>query len=178
VAALFLSAAAAHASMRWATLEAIHQLENPNDRTTPGRFGELGAYQFREMTWRMHTSAPFSRALDRSTSDDIAVRHYEWIKRGLEQAGITPTPYRIALAWNGGLDAAVRDSAPAAAYAYAERAANLASQFDRGASPAATPAAAVPPTPVIQPTVEPVAEPMIIPPPRSFPTQRFVIATN
>ncbi len=165
--------------MRWATLEAIHQLENPTDRTTPGRYGELGAYQFREMTWRMHTSAPFRRALDRSASDDVAVRHYEWIKQGLEQAGIKPTSYRIALAWNGGLDAAVRDSAPRAAYAYAERAANLASQLDRSAPAAVAPASV--PVPVIEPLAEPrgvTGEPKIIPPPRAFPNQRFVIGTN
>ncbi len=168
--------------MRWATLEAIHQLENPTDRTTPGRFGELGAYQFREMTWRMHTNVPFRRALDRSASDDVAVRHYEWIRQGLQQAGITPTPYRIALAWNGGLDAAVRDSAPRAAYAYAERAANLASQLDRGTQVAAAPTVPVPaPVPVIEPVAESIriaGEPKIIPPPRAFPNQRFVIGTN
>src|SRR5437763_14849952 len=85
----------AWASERWATLEAIHYVENPHNVTTPGRFGELGAYQFREATWRMHTGEPFSRALNRKASDTVAVKHYEWLKRKLEQAGVSPTPYNI-----------------------------------------------------------------------------------
>src|SRR5271163_4460606 len=63
--ALLMPLAKARGSERWATLEAIHQLENPNDTSAPGPCGELGAYQFREETWKMHTVAPFSRALDR-----------------------------------------------------------------------------------------------------------------
>ena len=62
------------ASERWATLEAIHWIENPQDSTKPGRFGELGAYQFRESTWRMHSSVPFPRAVERRVSDDVAGR--------------------------------------------------------------------------------------------------------
>lgn len=112
---------------RAATLEAIHQLENPRDLVRPGARGELGAYQFRVHTWQMHTSLPFTRALDRRTSDIIAVIHYEWLKAGLESARIPVTPYMIGLAWNGGLSAAVTGRSPRAAHAYAERAANLAS---------------------------------------------------
>jgi len=123
----------ARASTRWATLEAIHQLENPRDSSRPGPFGELGAYQVRATTWQMHTKTPFSRALDRRTSDDIAVRHYEWLKAGLEQAGVPATPYFIGLAWNGGLDGAVRGRAPRAAHDYAQRVANLAAVFDGAA---------------------------------------------
>ena len=134
---LFLTAAlaaavfapGAQASARWATLEAIHQLENPHDTPTPGPCGELGPYQFREKTWRMHTNAPFARAIDRRASDDVAIKHYDWLKRGLEGAGFPATPYNIALAWNGGLGAAVRGRAPAVARDYAERAANLAGVF-------------------------------------------------
>lgn len=111
---------------RWATLEAIHQLENPRNVTTPGTFGELGAYQFREMTWRMHTTTPFERALDRRVSDEVAVKHYEWLKRRLDRAGLPATCYNIALAWNGGVESVLRGRAPAVAHNYAERATNLA----------------------------------------------------
>jgi hypothetical protein len=79
----------------------------------------------------MHTTVPFARALERSASDDVALRHYEWIKAGLEQAGVRATPYFIGLAWNGGLDAAVRGRAPRVARDYAERVANLAAELDR-----------------------------------------------
>ncbi len=114
------------ASERWETLEAIHWIENPRNSSRPGPYGELGAYQFREATWRMHTTAPFARALDRKASDDVAVRHYEWLKQGLVRNGLEATPYNIALAWNGGLGATVRGTVPSAARDYAERVLNIA----------------------------------------------------
>jgi hypothetical protein len=127
---LFIGVNAVHASIRWATLEAIHQLENPRDLTKPGPFGELGPYQFRSSTWRMHTKTPFERALDRQTSDTVAVQHYEWIKRGLEEAHVAVTPYNIALAWNGGLSAVIAGTSPRVAHDYASRVANMAAVLD------------------------------------------------
>jgi hypothetical protein len=119
---LTLATNMAQAAGRWATLEAIHCLENPRNLSRPGSNGELGAYQFRASTWRMHTAVPFERALDRSESDRVAVRHYEWLRAGLERAGVAATPYMIALAWNSGLDAAVNGRSPAVAHGYAQRA--------------------------------------------------------
>jgi hypothetical protein len=127
----FLMVAPARATERWATLEAIHQLENPSNTDEPGSFGELGAYQFREDTWKMHTTAPFSRALDRRSSDAVAVKHYEWIKAELEHRGIVATPYWIALAWNGGIKAVFVAHPPAIAVDYASRAANLAAFLEK-----------------------------------------------
>jgi hypothetical protein len=121
----------AQASERWATLEAIHQLENPRDSEAPGAFGELGAYQFREETWKMHTEAPFSRALDRRSSDAVAVKHYDWIKSELEKRGVVVTPFNVALAWNGGIKAVLDPRPPVAVLDYATRAANLASVLER-----------------------------------------------
>lgn len=121
-----LGTTALYASERRVTLEAIHSLENPRNLTRPGPCGELGAYQFRAETWRMHTTLPFAHAHDRTTSDYVAAKHYDWIKRGLESARLAPSPYNIALAWNGGLSAVLTGRSPAAAHRYAERAANLA----------------------------------------------------
>jgi hypothetical protein len=121
----------ARASERWATLEAIHQLENPRDTDAPGSCGELGAYQFREQTWKMHTEAPFSRALDRRSSDAVAVKHYDWIKSQLEAKGVAATPFNIALAWNGGIKAVFDPHPPAVAVDYASRAANIASVLEK-----------------------------------------------
>ena len=115
----------ARAAGRAETLEAIHRIENPRDLTRPGRYGELGAYQFRRGTWRMHTDVPFEKALDRLQSEEVAVRHYEWLRRGLARNGLPQTPYYIALAWNGGLASVVRGRAPRAAHDYAERVMNL-----------------------------------------------------
>lgn len=110
-------------------LQAIHSLENPRNLTRPGRHGELGAYQFRASTWKMHTKTPFYLAVNRMESDIVAVRHFEWLKRGLERARMPATPYNIALAWNSGLTAAVRGTAPRIAHDYAQRAANLTAAF-------------------------------------------------
>lgn len=114
------------ASQRWETLEAIHWIENPHDTTRPGPCGELGAYQFREATWRMHTAVPFARAIERPVSDAVAVKHYEWLKQGLVRHGLEASPYNIALAWNGGLAATVRGSVRPCTRDYAERVTNIA----------------------------------------------------
>lgn len=129
-----LTVARASETDRVATLEAIHNLENPRNLTRPGPCGELGAYQFRESTWRTYTSAPFSTALDRSASDQVAARHYDWLKVRLEAAHLPATPYNIALAWNSGVRATITGRAPRAARDYAQRAANLAAVFRRTAT--------------------------------------------
>ena len=126
LAAIFLAAAGgAYASERWETLQAINWVENPRNSPQAGPFGELGPYQFRLSTWRSYTKRPFAMALERRYSDEVAVSHYEWIKRGLQSAGIEPTPYNIALAWNAGLDQVVKDRVPASASAYASQVNNL-----------------------------------------------------
>lgn len=129
VALTFGLASQLRASTRAETLEAIHAVENPHDSPQPGRYGELGAYQFRPSTWRMHTVVPFQQALNRDASDEVALRHYEWLKRGLVRSGLAPTPYNIALAWNGGLTATVRGRVSAASRNYAERVSNLVQEF-------------------------------------------------
>jgi hypothetical protein len=131
VPALLGAASPVAASERWETLQAIHLLENPNDTDRPGSLGELGAYQFREQTWKMHTSAPFSLALDRRVSDAVAVKHYDWLKSALERRGVEATPFRIALAWNAGLAAALGARPSPAAVDYATRVANLAGDLRR-----------------------------------------------
>ena len=131
VPALLGAASPVAASERWATLQAIHLLENPYDTDRPGSLGELGAYQFREQTWKMHTSAPFSLALDRRVSDAVAVKHYNWLKGELERRGLEATPYRIALAWNAGLGASLSARPSQAAVDYATRVASLAADLHR-----------------------------------------------
>ena len=116
---------------RQATLEAIHQVENPRDLQRPGPGGELGAYQFRRATWQMYTMRPFCDALDRQVSDEVAAKHFEWLRRGLARGDCEPTTYNIALAWNAGLGSVLRQRAPARSHNYAERVVNLAGEFDR-----------------------------------------------
>ena len=116
---------AAFASERWETLQAINWVENPHNSTRAGPRGELGPYQFRPSTWRMHTRKPFALAVQRQAADEVAVRHYDWLKRGLESNGIDATPYNIALAWNAGLDQVVNGRVPASAQEYASQVNNL-----------------------------------------------------
>ena len=119
----------ARASDRWETLRAINWVENPTNQTHVGRFGELGPYQFRPGTWRMHTGKPFSQAVERVAADEVAVKHYEWIKRTLEHAGVQANAFNIALSWNCGVDAVLSGRAPSISYSYAERVTNLVETF-------------------------------------------------
>lgn len=115
----------AGASDRWETLRAINWVENPTNQTHVGRYGELGPYQFRPGTWRMHSDKPFRQAIQRAVADEVAVKHYEWIKRTLERAGAEANVFNIAMAWNCGVEAVLRGRAPTVSYQYAERVSNL-----------------------------------------------------
>lgn len=115
----------ASANFRADTLQAINWVENPSDSPRPGKCGELGAYQFRAATWQMHTERPFTDAIKRQCSDEVAVLHYEWLKNTLTKAGVEATPYNIALAWNAGVGAVIRGRAPAVSHDYAQRVTNL-----------------------------------------------------
>lgn len=130
----------AAADDRWETLRAINWVENPNNHTQVGRFGELGPYQFRPGTWRMHTDKPFRQAIQREVADEVAVKHYEWIKRTLAKAGVDATPFNIAMAWNSGVDNVLKGRVPEITYDYATRVTNLVQTFKR--NPAARAVAA------------------------------------
>ena len=78
----------------------------------------------------MHTTTPFSSAINRQISDAVALRHYDYLKKGLEAARMPATPYYIALAWNSGLGAATSGRSPAVSHDYARRASNLAASYD------------------------------------------------
>lgn len=125
----------AAAADRWETLRAINWVENPTNQTQVGRFGELGPYQFRPGTWRMHSNKPFSLATQRAAADEVAVKHYEWIKRTLERAGAEANVFNIAMAWNCGVDAVLSGRAPTASYNYAERVSTLVETFKQRIPP-------------------------------------------
>lgn len=132
------------ASERAETLRAINWVENPTNHTRRGSKGELGPYQFRVNTWRLHTAKPFELAVVREHADEVAAKHYEWIKQGLLEVGIAPTPFNIALAWNSGLGAVQRGRVPTVSYNYAQRVANLVEAQHHQAALAATPIPAAP----------------------------------
>ncbi len=133
---------AAVAGERWRVLHAINLVENPTNHTHYGSKGELGPYQFRPQTWKLHTKMPFRLAVVREHADAIAVEHYNWICRGLVAAGIDPNPYNVAMAWNCGLNAVVSGRVPAVTYNYAQRVSNLVESFAEAPAVAASAAAA------------------------------------
>lgn len=141
-------AGALHAAEQWETLQAIHLIENPHNSTRPGAHGELGAYQFRQMTWRMHTQAPFRNALVREHADRVAVAHYDWLAQQLRRNGLQANTYNIALAWNAGIGAVVSGRAPSASHQYARRVVNIADDLHR-----ATVAASITSRSPIQPII-------------------------
>lgn len=116
---------------RWETLRAINLVENPRNSPRPGSQGELGPYQFKRATWHQHTRKPFALAVERAHADEVAVLHYEWLKRGLARNGIEPSAYNIALAWNAGLSAVVNGRVPARTHRYAEQVVNLVAEIQR-----------------------------------------------
>jgi hypothetical protein len=125
------------AAERWETLRAINQVENPTNHTHYGPKGELGPYQFRRDTWRMYTRKPFTQATDRASADAVAVSHYESIKRQLANAGIAPTTFNIAMAWNCGINAVICGRIPTVTYRYADQVNNLAEVYAAAAAPVA-----------------------------------------
>ena len=119
----------ASANDRWETLHAINMVENPTNQTGFGSKGELGPYQFRSSTWHMYSTKPFRMANDRESADQVAIKHYEWIKEHLSAAGIDPNGFNIALAWNCGITAVINGKVPMQTYHYAERVNNLAVSY-------------------------------------------------
>jgi len=79
----------------------------------------------------MYSRRPFYEAVNREYSDEVAIKHYEWLKEGLANAGIEATPYNIAMAWNAGLDAVIGNRVPSASRAYAEQVRNIAAEVKR-----------------------------------------------
>lgn len=107
-----------------ALLAAIRMREGAPQGQT-GRDGGRGHYQFMPATWRQHTSAPLAHAKRRDVADQVARAHVRWICDRLEANGLRPTPFRIAMAWNAGVGAVIRDTAPSRARLYAEHVQNL-----------------------------------------------------
>lgn len=107
-------------------LQAIRTVEGVKHPATPGRHGELGFFRFRQKTWEQHTAEPFARCGRSPKLElEIAVKHLHWLVQGIVAAGEVPTPYRIALAWNAGLEATIFDRVPATTRDYARRVVNV-----------------------------------------------------
>lgn len=108
-------------------LQAIALVETGNNPNLIGRHGERGAHQL-------------TPAVVREVGgycDASAARHLRRLERLMEHADITPTPYRLALAWNAGLGAVQRSRIPASSRDYAERVTNTFESLQRRSAPMA-----------------------------------------
>jgi hypothetical protein len=106
-------------------LQAIRLVETgDNYNAPPGRLGEQGPYQFRREVWRRYTHAPFAQART-SLADRIAAEHYDWLREELAEAGVSPSIWNIAAAWNSGIGSVRSGHIPRAARDYANRVRNI-----------------------------------------------------
>lgn len=122
--ALGSAAHAAEGVLAKKILAGIKSAEGVTDPAKVGPAGELGYYRLTRAAWLRHTTAPFERAAtDHALETRVAARHLAWIERELVRDGQVPTVYRLALAWNAGLEGSNR--APASAHDYARRVRNL-----------------------------------------------------
>jgi len=108
-------------------LMAIHEVENPRDLQTPGAHGELGPHQLTCDTWRRYTLLPFTPqyVCDPKIEEVVALKHLRWIESELKKAGVVPTVFRVAVAWNGGIEPAVTLWMEPSTADYAKRVVNL-----------------------------------------------------
>lgn len=106
-------------------LATIAEIECPggwDGRTGPA--GEASVWQITPRVWRQHMGTqPFRDAWNVLDAERCARLHLRWLAAGLQRHGYTPTPARLALAWNLGLTGALRREARLTDYA--RRAANL-----------------------------------------------------
>jgi len=118
-----------------AFLRAIKERETGNKWNGPaGKAGELGAYQFKESTWKELSSLPHKEARNPKAADAVAVKFLEKIKAEYKKNGIPVTPYTCALAWNGGIGSVVKDNVSKQAREYGEAVNNLTAYYPTEAS--------------------------------------------
>ncbi len=118
---LGMATARAQSIDREAFLKAVAEVETGGNPMAIGPFGERGLYQFNRPTWRRYTKRPFTDAHNSRIAHDVAVQHFIWLYRRLAASGREPTPYRLAMAWNGGLGCAISGRAVRSTRDYARR---------------------------------------------------------
>lgn len=91
-----------------------------------GRAGERSAWQFTAATWHRYTSRRFSDAsTDATLAHLIASLHLRFLRLELESRGQAAGPYNLALAWNAGPAAVIKNRVGTSSYDYAGRVWNL-----------------------------------------------------
>ena len=105
--------------------EAIRTVEN-SKHSRIGRHGERTTLQITSRVWRTYSRMPFWRASEnraeaRAEAERVADVHLAWLWSNLEN----PTLYRLAAAWNGGLQSVNAGNVSNAQADYAQRVCNV-----------------------------------------------------
>lgn len=100
---------------------ALAQIETPNGvPLAPGPAGETGRWQLTPSV-RADRGAELEARHEKVTDEAIARAQVRWLERELVRAGVDPSPFNIALAWNCGLTRTLQGKAPVASYDFATR---------------------------------------------------------
>lgn len=98
----------------------VKNINRPSRRI--GARGERTAWQIMPATWACYTPAPFMTAgTDGRLDGLVALAHLRSLRSALTAEGFKPNPYALALAWNAGINAVLRDRLPVGTRDYADR---------------------------------------------------------
>ena len=116
-----LACTAAYSQTNYDVLvDSISQVESPQGKM--GKAGERTTFQFTRAVWKQHSTLPFVQSQQNPVeARRVAIAHCQWLSRNV----YSPTPYRIALAWNAGATAANRNSVNRRQADYARRVVNI-----------------------------------------------------
>lgn len=112
----------------YAFLKAVQAVENPNNVHAPGLSGALGPYQLKAITWRQHTTLPFTDDNVWEFGEGVAVKHARWLERSLKAHDRPVNAYSMALSWRIGVEGYVGRHWDVEDTDYAQRVANIVSE--------------------------------------------------
>lgn len=106
-------------------LTCIAQVEGA-DTSHIGSHGERSRYQITQAVWHDYTHEPFTAASSKHPHDlelqhKVAMKHIEYLASRIDR----PSVYRIAAAWNGGINAVNKNRFNDRMASYAKRVRNL-----------------------------------------------------
>lgn len=107
-----------------------------------GAAGERTAWQIKETTWKLYSTAPFKTAgTDARIDGLVALAHLRALALSLYVAGHSVAPQNLAIAWNAGAQSVIRHRIPVGTHDYADRVCAIYSESN---NPAQTPEARSP----------------------------------
>lgn len=90
-------------------LKVIAEVETGGNDLAVGDSGERSRYQFKSLTWYMHTDACFiTESAYPNVSKQVAIAHLNYLIKNLNKRKIRPTVFRLAVCWNKGLEGGIK----------------------------------------------------------------------